>query len=108
MGKVTLVNIADKSEVYTLKEGINVVGRSVKQENDVSLPDRYRRVSRKHCEIDLVNGELMVKDTNSTHGTYVNGKKIKESPLKNKDKLGLGLKYVLEVRIEEAELRLAE
>lgn len=108
MGNATLVNIADKEEAYTLKEGINVVGRSIKQENDVSLPDKYRTVSRKHCEISWKDGKFIVKNTNSTHGTYVNGNKIEESPLKNGDKLGLGLKYVLEVRIKEAGIGLAD
>jgi len=108
MDEVTLVNIADESEVYDLKKGMNIVGRSINEENDVSIPDKYRRVSRKHCGINWKDGGLVVGDTKSTHGTYVNGKKIKEAPLKSGDKLGLGLEYVLEVRIEGAEIRLAD
>ena len=109
MRKVTLVNIDNQDEEYILSKDRNIVGRSVGGKNDVNVPNKYGRVSRRHCEIDWRNGELVVKDTNSTRGTYVNGKLIKKSSLKNGDELGLGPKYVLEVRIgEEQNLSLEE
>ena len=108
MESATLVNIFDEEEVYPLREGKNIVGRSINKKNDVSIPARYTRVSKKHCEIDWINGALVVKNTDSTHGTYVNGNLIEEKILKNKDKLGLGLHYVFEVRIEGADLKLAK
>lgn len=101
MGKVTLVNIADENEQYILNKDRNIVGRSAGGKNDVNIPLKYGRVSRRHCEIGWDNGELIVKDTNSTRGTYIDGKCIdKKEVLRDGDELGLGPKYVLEVRIE--------
>jgi len=105
MRKVILTNVLDREEKYVLKEGKNVVGRSEKEKNDVNVPLRYCKVSRKHCDITLSDGEVIVKDTNSTRGTYINenGQRIKESPLNDGDKLRLGPNYKLEVTIKDDE-----
>lgn len=42
--------------------------------NDVVLPDAA--VSRTHCKVQLVAGRLMVTDTGSTNGTFVEGRRI--------------------------------
>jgi pSer/pThr/pTyr-binding forkhead associated (FHA) protein len=42
-------------------------------------------LSRKHAEIEPLNGELTLKDLGSANGTYVNAKKIKEVRLKDRD-----------------------
>lgn len=46
-----------------------VIGRSA--EAGVCLNDCW--VSRRHCEIDVVGGTLVVRDLKSRHGTFVNG-----------------------------------
>jgi pSer/pThr/pTyr-binding forkhead associated (FHA) protein len=56
---------------------------------DVCVDDRW--VSRDHCEIDLVDHALVVRDLNSKHGTYVNGCPIREAALKPGDLLNIGL-----------------
>jgi len=48
------------------------VGRA--QECELSFS--YDRLSRRHAEIKLVNGTLMVKDLESSNGTFVNGKRV--------------------------------
>jgi len=106
MGEATLVNIANKEEVYTLKEGPNVVGRSVVGANDVNIFDPTNKVSRKHCLIEKKEGNYTVKDLDSFRGTYINGKRVskEEKILSNKDKLGLGMGYILEFRIGEVRI----
>jgi pSer/pThr/pTyr-binding forkhead associated (FHA) protein len=54
-------------------------------------------VSNKHCEARLTGGELVVRDTRSTNGTFVDGEKITEGKLKPGQTLRLGL---VELRLE--------
>ena len=62
-------------------------GRS--EEAQFSFEDRW--LSRQHCEIDCFDGQLIVRDLRSRHGTYVNDMKIDESPLNINDQLRIGL-----------------
>jgi pSer/pThr/pTyr-binding forkhead associated (FHA) protein len=64
-----------------------LVGRS--PDAGIRVDDRW--ASRRHCEIDEVHGTLLVRDLGSTHGTLVNNKSIRESPLLPGDILGVGL-----------------
>jgi pSer/pThr/pTyr-binding forkhead associated (FHA) protein len=47
-------------------------------------------VSSRHCEILLRGSEIVVKDLNSTNGTFINGEKISEAILKPGQTLRLG------------------
>jgi pSer/pThr/pTyr-binding forkhead associated (FHA) protein len=58
-------------------------------EADVCVDDRW--VSRDHCEIDLVEDTLVVRDLHSKHGTFVNGRSVVEAELKPGDVLNIGL-----------------
>ena len=64
-----------------------VLGRS--RHAQIRLCDRW--VSRQHCELDLINGELVVRDLGATHGTYVNGQPIAEERLRLGDEIRIGL-----------------
>ena len=44
-------------------------------------------VSRRHCEINLAEEEVRVKDLASSNGTYVNNKRINDCPLSAGDRL---------------------
>jgi diguanylate cyclase (GGDEF)-like protein len=62
---------------YTLKRGINTIGRS--PDNMLCIPNDA--VSRYHSEL-YYNHEketISIKDLSSTNGTYVNGKRIQDS-----------------------------
>ena len=56
---------------------------------DVRLDDSW--VSRIHCEISEISGNLLVRDLGSTNGTLVNGKQVNESHLLPGDFLTVGL-----------------
>lgn len=56
---------------------------------DVQIDDRW--ASRRHCEIDERDGVLIVRDLQSTHGTYINGRAVSEAPLLPSDILTVGL-----------------
>jgi len=56
------------------------IGRN--QECDLTVPDSFSAISRKHCYIRLHNsGQLVVEDNNSTHGISVNDESITRSEL---------------------------
>jgi hypothetical protein len=47
-------------------------------------------VSRHHAELYRQNGRLRIKDLNSTHGTFVNGRQVQDAELVSGDTLKLG------------------
>src|SRR5208283_4596273 len=47
-------------------------------------------VSSHHCEVHLRGTEVLIRDLNSTNGTFINGEKVTESPLKPGQTLRLG------------------
>ncbi len=47
-------------------------------------------VSSHHCEVLLRGNDVVIKDLNSTNGTFINGEPIKESVLKPGQTLRLG------------------
>jgi serine phosphatase RsbU (regulator of sigma subunit) len=53
------------------------IGRDPSCDMALASPD----VSRRHCRLHLVAGEVFVTDLRSTNGTYVDGKRIEESML---------------------------
>lgn len=57
------------------------------------------KVSKKHCSL-VLNGDLLaIKDHNSSNGVYVNGKKVDEMKLKEKDRIVIG-EFTLEVAVK--------
>lgn len=53
--------------------------------------DADQGVSRQHAEIYENDGQLRVRDLNSTHGTFINGKRISDESLNPGDQLAVGL-----------------
>jgi serine phosphatase RsbU (regulator of sigma subunit) len=53
------------------------IGRDPSCDMTLASPD----VSRRHCRLQLVAGEVFVTDLRSTNGTYVDGKRIEDSVL---------------------------
>ncbi len=72
-------------KLHQLNEGETVLGRA--PEDDIVINDN--RISRKHISISVLKGKAILKDLNSTNGTYVNGKKVEVHTLKDGDKVQL-------------------
>lgn len=64
-----------------------LLGRA--EDCEVVLCDRL--TSRHHCVISERDGELIVRDLGSTHGTFVNGSRIDEAILQPGDSFSVGL-----------------
>jgi pSer/pThr/pTyr-binding forkhead associated (FHA) protein len=97
LAKLVVANPMESCEEIRLSEFPIRLGRS--PDADVSIDDRW--VSREHCEIDSVDDALFVRDLNSKHGTFVNGRSIRQAALKAGDMLTIGLsKFVVQYEFE--------
>ena len=89
--RMVLMGPAGPASDFTL-ETVSVLGRSTQA--TVRLADR--EVSRKHSQIDLENGEYMLKDLGSSNGTYVNNKRIfGPTALKDGDEVVIGTSKIV-------------
>lgn len=75
MNRLVIKSGKEKGLSYELKPGINRLGRS--PGNDLTIEDPT--VSGIHCEIELVNGALALRDLNSTNGTSLGGQRITQA-----------------------------
>jgi len=78
---------------HELKAEKTTVGRV--EDNTFQIPDPS--VSSHHCEILLRGSEVVIRDLDSTNGTFINGQQITEATLKPSQILRLGQ---VEVRLE--------
>ena len=93
MPKLVLLSAGMAGRTYDLKADKATVGRVEDNTFQVAEPS----VSSHHCEVLLKGNDVIVKDLNSTNGTFINGEKITEAPLKPGQILRLGQ---VEIRLE--------
>jgi serine/threonine protein kinase len=77
----------DKGRVFPL-EGIELllVGRSKATETRLTDP----HVSRVHCQVKVAGDDVLLLDHESASGTFVNGKRITQEPLRPGDIIRIG------------------
>jgi len=78
---------------HDLKAEKTTVGRVEDNSFQIAEPS----VSSHHAELPLRGNDVIVRDLNSTNGTFINGEKITESPIKPGQILRLGQ---IEMRLE--------
>src|SRR2546423_6129004 len=93
MAKLVLLSAGLAGRSYELKVEKTTIGRV----EDNTFPIAEPSVSSHHCEILLRGSEVVVRDLNSTNGTFVNGEKVTETVLKPGQILRLGQ---IEMRLE--------
>jgi len=94
MAKLVVLNEGLTGKSYELKAGKTTIGRV--EDNDFPLP--VGSISSHHCEVLVQGEEVVIKDLNSTNGTFINGQQInKETALKPGQTLRLGQ---VEIRLE--------
>ena len=87
MAKLVILNQGMTGRALELTaERPTTVGRV--EDNLFQIPDPS--VSSHHCEIQLRGAEVLIKDLNSTNGSYINDARITESILKPGQTLRLG------------------
>ena len=77
-----------------------LIGRN--PEAHLCLPDD-RYFSRNHCLLEMNPPHSFVRDLNSTNGTFVNGQRVKDAPLKNGDRVQCG-ETILVVEVTTVDL----
>jgi len=93
MPKLVVLSEGLTGRSHELKIEKTTIGRL--EDNAFQIAEQS--VSSHHCEVLLKGNDVVVKDLNSTNGTYINGEKISEKPLKPGQILRLGS---VEVRLE--------
>src|SRR5262250_2333114 len=93
MPKLVLLSAGMTGRMHELKGDKTTIGRV----EDNTFPIVEASISSHHCEILLRGSDVVVKDLNSTNGTFINGEKL----------TGEGaLKYGQILRLGQVELRL--
>lgn len=86
MAKLVILNQGMTGRAYDLKAERTTVGRV--EDNAFQIADPS--VSSHHCEILLRGSDVVIKDLNSTNGSYINNAQITESTLQPGQTLRLG------------------
>ncbi len=93
MARLVLLSEGLTGRTYELNVEKTTVGRV--EDNAFQIPETS--VSSHHAEILLRGNDVVVKDLNSTNGTFINGEKVNEAVLKPGQILRLGM---IEMRLE--------
>jgi len=84
--RLVFINGTLKDTVFPLSEGEASLGRA--GTNEITLNDAT--VSRRHCQINLTDGQCRLTDLDSTSGTFVNGERVRVHTLAHGDQIGIG------------------
>jgi pSer/pThr/pTyr-binding forkhead associated (FHA) protein len=93
MAKLVVLSVGMTGRTQELKAEKTTIGRVEDNTFQIAEPS----VSSHHCEVVLKGNEVLVRDLNSTNGTFINGEKITESIIKPGQILRLGQ---IEMRLE--------
>lgn len=94
MAKLVILNQGMTGRTFELNVERTTVGRV--EDNTFQIADGS--VSSHHCEILLRGTEIVVKDLNSTNGSFINNDRITEAVLKSGQVLRLGQ---VEIKIDD-------
>ena len=93
MAKLVVLSVGMTGRTQELKAEKTTIGRVEDNTFQIAEPS----VSSHHCEVLLRGKDVVVRDLNSTNGTYINGEKITETVIKPGQILRLGQ---IEMRLE--------
>ncbi|MDI6694637.1 MAG: FHA domain-containing protein [Anaerolineales bacterium] len=68
----------------------NLTSITIGRDPSAYLPLNHPTVSFHHAQIYKQNANLFIKDLDSTNGTFVNGQRIRQSPLNSGDEIQIG------------------
>lgn len=84
--QLAVVDGGDKGKKYALVKPITKIGK--KENNDFIVDDKT--VSRNHMVIEYAADSFLLRDLESTNGTFLNGNKVKEAYLVPGDRIRVG------------------
>ena len=94
MAKLVILTQGMTGRAHELNVDRTTIGRV--EDNTFQIADPS--VSSHHCEVLLRGGEVLIRDLNSTNGSFINDAQITESVLKHGQKLRLGQ---IELKLED-------
>lgn len=100
MFKLVFVAGKMRGKEFSLEEGDNVIGRD--DECDIHIP--IDGVSKNHASITVTGEVAYLKDLNSSNGTFLNGKMVKNRTIQNGDKVALPDTIIQVVWVEEKKI----
>src|SRR5580704_19241857 len=87
LGKLVVIAGPDQGQTFELAEGGTLtLGRG--QQTDSKFKDPH--VSRKHCEVSVQNGKVLLIDAGSSSGTLVGDKRITQHTLRAGETFRIG------------------
>ena len=99
---LVLLKVGGNNKAFVLPSEVTIVGR--RQDCDLCIP--LMVISRRHCAINMDDGQLSVRDLGSSNGTFVNGERVEEANLSPGDKLTIGpLTFVIQIDGKPAEIK---
>jgi pSer/pThr/pTyr-binding forkhead associated (FHA) protein len=93
MAKLVVLSVGMTGRTQELKAEKTTIGRVEDNTFQIAEPS----VSSHHCEVLLRGKDVVVRDLNSTNGTYINGERVTENVIKPGQILRLGQ---VEIRLE--------
>ncbi len=93
MAKLVLLSPGMTGRTHELKAEKTTIGRLEDNTFQIAEPS----VSSHHCEVILKGNDVIIKDLNSTNGTYIGAEKVTETVVKPGQVLRLGQ---VEMRLE--------
>ncbi len=84
--QLRVISGPDEKKKFDLNQKRTQIGK--KEDNDIVMLDNT--VSRHHIAIEMTSDSYMLKDLESTNGTYINGLKVKEAYLTPGDIIKIG------------------
>ena len=100
MARLQITSPGFHDQVIELRLGTNRLGRSPANDFQIDHPT----VSGKHCEIVLSETELVIKDCQSTNGTFISDEPVTEALLVAGQKLRFG---DVELVVENTDVKVA-
>src|ERR1700759_4903090 len=78
MAKLVVLSAGLSGRTHELNVDKTTIGRV--EDNTFQIADPS--VSSHHCEVQLRGNDVVLRDLNSTNGTFINGEKVTETTLK--------------------------
>jgi pSer/pThr/pTyr-binding forkhead associated (FHA) protein len=100
MARLLIKTAGLKSQTLELRLGVNRVGR----DPDCDFPISHPSVSTNHCELEVSDGGVLLRDCGSTNGTFINGDPVKEARLMPGQTVHLG---EVEMFVENTDVNVA-
>src|SRR5262245_49526740 len=82
---LALIGGNNPGSIYPIVKVITIIGRG-----DVDLVIQDVESSRQHAQIEIVGDRILLRDLNSTNGTFVNDEKINTADLDNHSEFRIG------------------